>query len=285
MTRTPWHLDDDLLAAYAALAVSPSQRASVEAHLLSCASCRALVAERGAASALRQRLDDAWSLTVERVDQPRRTWMHRLAVALGVPDHLARVIGTSAAFRSAWMVSMALAVGAGVAIARGELGPVPFLLLAPLVPVVGVAAAYGGSTRANDSRAFELATPFGELRLVLLRAAAVTASSIVLLGLVSLIVPTAGLEAVAWLLPALALTTTTLALTTRFTPERAAEMVALGWVCVIAAAAFELPSRRRPTAPDLAGIAAPLQVTALVLLVVSTALFIARRHRLELPVH
>jgi hypothetical protein len=282
MTAEPWHLDLDTLDRYAAFTLAPSGRASVETHLQSCATCRARVADTDAATALAPRLDTSWARTADRIDAPRSAWL-RVIGALGVPEHLARLIGASAAFRAAWLVAVMLAIGAAVAVAHGDLGPVPFLLLSPLVPVVGVAATFGGSSRANDFRAFELATPYGELRLVLLRSAAVTATSIILLGAATLLVPTTGPEAVAWLLPALALTTTTLALTTRFAPERAASAVAVGWLLLVAALAVELPRESRPTATDLGAIAAPLQGTALVLLVVSGWLFLARRDQLELP--
>jgi hypothetical protein len=178
---------------------------------------------------------------------------------------------------------MTLAVVAGVAMALGDLGPVPFLLLSPLVPVAGVATAFAGTTTVAGCRSIEIATPFGELRLVLLRTAAVTATSILLLGATTLALPTAGLEAVAWLLPALALTTTTLALTTRLAPERAAGAVAVGWMLLIAVIATELPRASRPTAAELGAISAPLQLTAVALLILSTGVFVARRDHLDLP--
>lgn len=283
MSASSWHLDPDLLDRYASFDLGPSGRASVETHLQACAPCRARAARSGAAAGLAPRLDAAWALTVDRIDRPRRSWLERLATTVGVPDHLARLVGASAAFRSAWVVSVVLVVAAGVGIARGDLGPVPFLLLSPLVPVVGVAATYGGGSRTNDVRAFELATPFGELRLVLLRAAGVTAASIVLLAVASVLLPSTGLQAVAWLLPALALTTTTLALTTRFAPERAAWLVAVTWLFIIATVAFVLPRANRPTATDLGALAVPLQLVAIALLVGSTAVFAARRHEIELP--
>jgi len=283
MTAATWHVEPDLLDRYAAFDLGPSGRASVETHLQACASCRARVARSDIADALAPRLDAAWARAADQIDAPRSGWLHRLLTAVGVPDHLARVIGASVAFRSAWLASVVVAIVAAVAIARGDLDPVPFLLLSPLLPVVGVAASFGGNSRAHNFRAFELATPFGELRLVLLRSAAVTATSIVLLGTASLVLPTTGLDAVTWLLPALALTTTTLALSTRFTPERAATGVAVGWLFLVAVIAVELPRASRPTGTDLGAIAMPLQLTALVLLVASGWLFLARRDQLDLP--
>lgn len=283
MNATAWHVAPDLLDRYANFDLGPSGRASVETHLQACPSCRERVAHSDAAIGLAPRLDAAWARTADRIDAPRSGWLHRISTAVGVPDHLARVIGASVAFRSAWLVSMVVAMAAAVAIARGDLDPVPFLLLSPLLPVVGAAASFGGNSRAHNFRAFELATPFGELRLVLLRSAAVTATSILLLGLASLALPTTGLEAVTWLLPALALTITTLTLSTRFTPERAAATVAAGWLCLIVLIVTEVPRDSRPTGTDLGALAVPLQLAALLLLVVSAGLFLARRDQLELP--
>ena len=209
--------------------------------------------------------------------------LRRVDTAADLHDHLARLVGASVGFRAAWIASLALAAVAGLAIARGDLGPVPFLLLSPLVPVVGVVAAFGGSSLAAGCRSVEIATPFGELRLVLLRTAAVTTTSILLLSATTLALPTTGPDAVAWLLPALALTTTTLALATRFAPERAATAVAIGWLLGIAVIAAEMPRASRPTAAELGAIAAPLQLTAMALLLGSSTVFLLRRDRLDLP--
>lgn len=281
MSPTTWHLEPDQIDAYTRAALTPAARASAEAHLEACPSCRAGVASAVSSGALATRLERNWAATADRLDTPRAGGLERLAATVGVPDHLARVIGASAGFRTAWLLATALAVGAGLALANGEVGPVAFLLLSPLVPVAGVAAVFG--RRGAGSRAMETATPFGELRLMLLRTAAVTATSMVLLGAASLAVPTTGLEAVAWLLPALALTTTTLALATRFAPEQAALSVGVGWLLLIAVVTVELPPDARPTGAELGALGAPLQLTALALLITSTSVFLVRRRHVDLP--
>ena len=278
-----WHLSEADIDDYAALALLPSRRASVETHLQSCAACRTDVERNVEGTVLGARVDRSWELTADRVDRPRRNWLHRLAVAFGVADHFARLLAASAAFRLAWFASVVLVVAAGIAIARGDLGPVAFLLLSPLVPVVGVAASYGGSGRAPNMSAFEQATPFGQLRLLLVRTAAVTAASMIVLAAVSLVVPNLGLNAVAWLLPTLALTTCTLALATRWSPDRAAFVVAIGWLLLLAVVATALPLAERPTATDLGALAAPVQWLSLVVLVVSATAFLSRRHTIDLP--
>lgn len=282
MSPTTWHLESDQIDAYTRAVLTPAARASAEAHLEACPSCRAGVASAVSSGALATRLERNWAATADRLDTPRAGGLERLASTVGVPDHLARVIGASAGFRTAWLLATALAVGAGLAFANGEVGPVAFLLLSPLVPVAGVAAVFG--RRGAGSRAMETATPFGELRLMLLRTAAVTATSMVLLlGAASLAVPTAGLEAVAWLLPALALTTTTLALATRFAPEQAALSVGVGWLLLVAVVTVELPPDARPTGTELGALGPPLQLTALALLITSTFVFLVRRQHVDLP--
>lgn len=283
MSATTWHLDPEQIDGYVASALAPAAQASAEAHLEACPSCRSRVASATAPGAFARRLERIWAATADRIDAPRASWLERCAASVAVPDHLARVIGASAGFRTAWLLATALAVAAGLALAHGEVGPVVFLLLSPLVPVAGVAAVFGGASGGAGSHAMEIATPFGELRLVLLRAAAVTATSIALLGAATLAVPATGLEAMAWLLPALALTTTTLALTTRIAPERAAVSVGVGWLLLIAVIAVELPTDARPTGDELGAIAAPLQLIALALLVASSVVFLARRQHLDLP--
>lgn len=281
MTTAPWHLDAVHIDGYRTATLGPSAQSSAEAHLETCPVCRAAVA--GAVDGdLAGRIERTWAETAARIDAPRPGWLERIATTLGVPDHLARVIGASAGFRTAWFASLAAAVVAGLAVAGGEVGPVPFLLLSPLVPVAGVAAAFGGIGHA-DTRALEVATPYGEVRLVLVRTAAVTATSIMVLGATTLALPSTGPEAAAWLLPALALTATTLALATRLAPERAAATVAVGWLSLIAVLTAELPRSRRPTAAELGALAVPIQLGAAALLLASTVLFLRRRDRLDLP--
>ncbi|MBL8775904.1 MAG: hypothetical protein JNK12_08235 [Acidimicrobiales bacterium] len=282
MTTAPWHLDAVQIDGYRTATLAPSAQSSAEAHLETCPVCRAAVA--GATDGcLAGRIERTWAETAARIDAPRPRWLERIATTLGVPDHLARLIGASAGFRTAWFASLAVAVVAGLAVAGGGMGPVPFLLLSPLVPVAGVAAAFGGLGHAADTRSLEVATPYGEVRLVLVRTAAVTATSIVVLGLTTLALPSTGPDAAAWLLPALALTATTLALATRLAPERAAATVAVGWLALIAVLAAELPRSRRPTAAELGALTVPIQLGAAALLLASTVVFLRRRDRLDLP--
>jgi hypothetical protein len=107
-----------------------------------------------------------------------------------------------------------------------------FLAVAPIIPVVGVAFAYG---RLVDP-AYELtmSAPIDSLRLLLLRASIVLSVSI-LFGVAAWpLVPAPGVLGMsAWLLPSLALTLVTLALASHLEIWIAAATAGLGWGIVV----------------------------------------------------
>ena len=92
-----------------------------------------------------------------------------------------------------------------------------FLTLAPLLPVAGVALSYGPA--ADPAYELTLAAPYSVLRLVLLRSVAVVTCTVALTAIGALALADNGWQAVAWLLPALALSAATLALSVRTTPD------------------------------------------------------------------
>jgi hypothetical protein len=212
MTTMEWHLDSDTIDAYRAGDVSPAMAASLEAHVVACAACRDLVSERVDDT----RRDRNWSAIADRVDAPRRNLAERILLRLGMRDHIARLLMLTPTFRLAWFAAVAAVSGLAVvsaadgALLRGDRGSFAFLVLAPLLPVVGVATAFTPRTDA----AFELAAsaPFSAFELLLVRAAAVLVTSTVVSAAASIALPGSSLEAVTWLLPALGLTTATLAL-------------------------------------------------------------------------
>jgi hypothetical protein len=71
------------------------------------------------------------------------------------------------------------------------------------------------------------------LRLVLLRTVAVVTCTVALTALGALTLADNGWRAVAWLLPALALSAATLALSVRITPTWASAAVGTAWLCVV----------------------------------------------------
>ncbi|MFJ3667242.1 hypothetical protein ACIPSE_12375 [Streptomyces sp. NPDC090106] len=112
-----------------------------------------------------------------------------------------------------WLVSTtgvcAAAAGAG-AVAGEEESLLWLLLLAPLLPLLWVAASYGG--KADPFAPVIRSTPAGGLRLLLLRTGAVLAISLPLLLAAGLVGVGVSAWAAAWLIPSLTLTLATLVL-------------------------------------------------------------------------
>jgi hypothetical protein len=100
-------------------------------------------------------------------------------------------------------------------------------MIAPLIPVAGVAVAYGRS--ADPSHEMTVSAPFDPVRLLLLRTIAVTLSAVMLSFAVDLSTGSPAATGV-WLLPALALTAITLALGTHMTLWVAASTSAATWM-------------------------------------------------------
>jgi hypothetical protein len=287
MTTTPqsptpqsrWHAKTEDLDRYCSGQMSESGAASIESHLLACAECRARVTP----SVPVEVLDRMWAATTDRVDAPKRSWFERLTTTVGMPPSTARLTALTPAVRASYLLAVAAISALAVFAANEKAGPTAFVLAAPLLCVAGVAVAYSATDR--GVRELETSTTFGGLRLLLLRTATVVASSMAICGIASLFLQHVGLESAAWLLPAVALTSTCLAISTRTTPWRSVTIVAAGWVLLVLVAYARMPRDVRPTDDSLGPIGLPLQLFALLLLVASTAVFTARRETVDLPTH
>jgi hypothetical protein len=110
-----------------------------------------------------------------------------------------------------------------------------FLTIAPLVPVMGVALAYG--PHADRVHEVTVAAPLSGMRLILLRSITVVVAAAVVSLLTVLGSPTHGWLRLAWLLPALATTSAALALATRVGVRAAAIGVSVGWLTMVIAIA------------------------------------------------
>jgi hypothetical protein len=251
-----WHIDSETLDSYATGTASSAAAASAEAHLTGCADCRALLAPAVAAP----RLDAIWAEVDQRVDLTSRPLVERLLTRAGVREDTARLLAVTPSLRGAWLASILLAatLAAVAADASGGSGRgmVLFLTLAPLLPVAGVALSYGPA--ADPAYELTLAAPYSVLRLVLLRTVAVVTCTVALTALVALALADNGWRAVAWLLPAVALSAATLALSVRTSPTWASAAVGTAWLCLV------LVSQR--SAQDELVFGPPGQVAALLLL-------------------
>jgi hypothetical protein len=264
------HIAPELLHAYARGDVDGAHAFSVEAHLVACAHCQAAVGDL-AEPARAQRV---WGDIADRLDVPRAGPLQYLLERSGVPSHHARLLAATPSLSLSWLGAVALTLAFAVTAAnQGERGLLLFLCVAALLPLAGVAAAFG---RGLDPT-FELAVaaPFSSMRLLLLRTAAVLPVTISLAGLAALALPDVGWTAAAWLLPSLGLTIVSLALTTYVAPLRAFATVAIAWLAVVIAGALGSGDR-------LAAFDGGAQVAFAVLAAVATVVLVARRDHLDI---
>lgn len=265
-----WHVDEPILDLYASGTLGGPDGYSVEAHLVTCPRCRGELTTRVDES----RLDRIWVGVRDRIDAPRAGIVERLLVRAGVPAHVVRLLMATPSLRPSWVVSVTVSLVFAVLADRlVGAGALPFLILAPLVPVVGIAAAFA---RPIDP-VWEIgaATPLGGFRLTMIRAAAVLAVSAALAGLASLGLPEPGWTLVAWLLPSLGLTGLTLALsTTSAGMPSVAGAVAATWA--VGVVLVEWLANRRLAAFDARG-----QGLLALIAVASIVVVVARRDAFE----
>jgi len=196
-------------------------------------------------------------------------------VRLGLNDHVARLMAATPVMRRSWYLASMLVLFFGLVAAnpdnnQGSLGI--FLAIAPLVPVLGVGLAYGPGI--DPAHEMTVATPLSGFRLLLIRALAVLATSVVFGGLGGvLIAQEHGLRVVAWMLPALALTVATLALATVVATRVAAGVVAGVWIVVVAIVANAVSG--------LAMWGGPAQPAYLVVAAIAGAVLLLRREAFE----
>jgi hypothetical protein len=174
----------------------------------------------------------------------------RLLGRVGFPDATLRLVSATPGLRRSWWLAVSLAVLFALAVADGTRPGADsirvFLTLAPLVPLLGVALAFG--PRVDPAHDLVVAAPRDAFRVFLVRAATVLAASVAVLGAATLLLPDGGWHRVAWLLPALATTSAAGALATRIEAKTAAAVVGGTWLlaCIVAiritsaAAAFGL---------------------------------------------
>lgn len=258
-----WHTERSALAAYADGSASPVAAASIEEHLMVCGQCRATFAPLVPAPSLAA----GWERIRVGIEAPRLGIAERIAVRLGLRAETARILCAVPAFRGAWLLGVfvvtlfALTAGA----AAEQFGLAIFFLVAPLAPVAGVAASFGGD--ADPCSELETATPYSSLGLLLLRTAGVLATSVPAAVAVGYLVPGPAWVAVAWLTPAAAGVALTLLLVPAVGATPASVGVALPWTVAVlwAARAREPLAVVEPAAQLLLATVAVSAVVAIVL--------------------
>jgi hypothetical protein len=223
-----WHVGAESLRSWVDGEAGSLVSVSVEQHLLQCAHCRAQVADL-----VPESTRPPWDDVLAAIEVPRPALAQRLFVRLGLNETDSLVASSAPTLRVAWLLGtmgvLLFAVVAAVLADQGGLGL--FLMVAPLIPVTGVAAAYGPSS--DPSYETVVVAPFAMVRLILLRTLSVLATSVPLVVIAGLFLPASPLVAVAWLLPAAGFIALVLTASNWVDPAHAAAAVGVGWVAFV----------------------------------------------------
>jgi hypothetical protein len=229
-----WHADDSLLARYVRGEAGPLDGAALEQHLILCVECRAGIAR----IVEMPPLEMIWTRIRDQAQSPDPGFVERLLRRFGLSAPDALLVSVAPSLRASWLLSLAVTLGFVGLSAKygGSPGLIFFFLLTPLVPVAGVAFAYGPDV----DPAFEvgLATPYSAARLLLLRTGAVLMTSLPVVLAAALLAP-ARFSISAWcLVPALSFTAITLAGCTWTRPALIGVGLGITWICIVGAAAL-----------------------------------------------
>jgi len=200
----------------------------LEAHLETCPACRDVVAARVyAGEPSVQEAGVSGSALLARVGSTLAGLIEAGPVPAPTPRRWLRVHRRWAVWSLVpWLLMTALILLAALVLERtAPQRPSLVLLLAPVAPLLGVAAAW--NRRTDPAWELVAGSPRSGLWLLLRRTVVVLVAVIPVAMAVSLL---GGHTPVVWLLPCLALTTMTLALGGRFGLHRAAGGIAVGWV-------------------------------------------------------
>ena len=272
-----WHADRTLLAGYRDSTLSGVACSSVEAHLLACAQCRDEVTQIMPAG----ELEATWEEIVTTIALPRVGWLERTMRRFGVAEPLARLVGVTPSLQRSWLAGVMITVLLAVLVSHLAAGgnAALFMIVAPLLPVAGIAVAFGPGV--DPTYELLVAAPVRNFDVLVARAVAVLATTVPITAVASAALPVAGWEAVAWLLPALALTALTVAAGSWVVPWKAA--VVLGGLWVGPAAVYAVGWRPDPAVLDAVGGPAG-QLGMLAVLVGSALLVMVRRTTFDLEV-
>ncbi|PSK92996.1 putative zinc finger protein [Haloactinopolyspora alba] len=233
-----WHVPESTMRAYVGDTIADTDAWSIEAHLTECERCRHQVAVTAVGTPTAELVERSWSAVATAPPGQGRVrcggrWRAFVSLA-----------ASGAAARGAWLLAMVVILlasmvldltGARVGAAGTGGGGLPWLtLLAPLIPVIGVAATYDAGL--DDAGEIVASTPSGGLRLLLVRTLAVlvvVVPAAFVVGLVS-----SRSEPAGWLLPSLALTASTLAIGSAVGVATGAVAVMVAWFGVVGGRAF-----------------------------------------------
>jgi hypothetical protein len=263
-----WHPTTQVLTRYSQSQTDAPTALSVEAHLLACEVCRANIALAFEWDGL-ERL---WTEIEVTVSAPRPGPAERVLSWIGISDHTARLLAATPSLRRSWLLALTAVVAFAVAAARtADFGYALFLLLAPMLPLAGVAGAYGPGV--DPTYEIGLASPMKGFHVLLVRASAVLIATTLVVAVGSILLPGLGWSVIAWLLPSVGLVLSSLALSTLMQPLKAALWVALVWL--LAAGTWVLASSAQ--AQGRSAFGAPMQTSFVLISVIAGMVLAARR--------
>lgn len=273
---SPWHVDERVLQAYAARELRTLERASVEAHVMACATCRGELARLARGSVGTVSFEELWGRVQTRVELAPsvRTarWLRRVGVA-DCDTVVVRQIGRQCL---QWTIATTLILAlAALAAMLGvhDAAQFGFVLLSPLLPPLGVAATY--RLAHTSTAALEATSPYSPARLLLWRTGYAVATAVPASVAFGAVVPGDLWMAVAWLLPSAACTTIVLVAATWTEPLVPAVAVSAVWLALVAT----WQVRHVPGA-----VATPsTQLLSLAVAVAAGAVFVRRLRVLRVP--
>lgn len=223
-----WHADQELIDSYVLGRLDAVTSASLETHVIGCHSCRVSLASR----ANLPRLNAVWDNVAERLDDPRSGPVERGLVRLGMTESDARLAASAPALRQPWLLALVAVLAFCLGAAESaRVGPNGFLVVAPMLPALAVALAYG--PWADPTYEVGLAAPYSGTRLLFLRTAVVLSVTMSVVALTGLVLP-GERTSVLWLLPSAALVTVALALCAWMPAIWAAAVTGVSWLIAVA---------------------------------------------------
>ena len=282
--RAGWHASVTTLASYAAGDLGDADVWSIEAHLADCAFCRVELSVH----ADHERLARNRSVLLAMAAIPDAAWPRRLARRVGIPDHLLVLLSATSSLRRSWVLSVFAVLGVVTAEALlvhalwpDRLGSAaysqpavlaPFLMVAPLLVLVGVAAAFVPTL--DPGYRLAVAAPFSSFTLLLARAVSALLAALIPVACVAALVPGPGWLPAALLLPSLALCAFALAAATVVGPTAAVVASGVLWALPVGWLAV--------TRSPLESVQAHGQSLCAVVVVAAVAVVFTRRDRLEM---
>jgi len=286
------HATEDLLSRYATGAIDGLSAWSVEAHLMACARCRAALSSYVDA----RRLARNRSMILVRTAIPADGRVRRLLRRCGIPDHVVSLLAATPSLRPSWILAvtgvLALVVGETALTSHGWSGNgpsgapwakdylaqwslVPYLLVAPLLALAGVAAAF--MPMFDPSYQLTVAAPFSGFALLLVRATSALSAALIPTVCAGLLLPGPRWLPAALLLPSLALCAFALAAVTIVGPVAGAVSSGVLWAMPAVLLVVPAVGNRSP----LEIVQWRSQAACAALLLAATVVFFLRHDRIE----